>query len=155
MAKKNNRSPIRTNTTYKSRFEEQFACLLHKLGLDFAYEEGQVEYILTHFYKPDWKIGKANYVIETKGIFDQEDRRKHLAIKKQHPELDIRFVFYADNKLYKGAKSRYSDWCKKHGFKYSVGLGIPEEWLFELDGDQDDGNEIELPKNKKHKKVHR
>ena len=43
-----------------------------------------------------------------------KDRRKHLAIQKQHPELDIRFVFSnAQAKLYKGSKTRYSGWCEK------------------------------------------
>ncbi len=64
-------------------------------------------------------------------MFSADDRRKHLEIQKQHPTLDIRFVFSnANAKLYKGAKSRYSDWCDKHGFKWAHRV-IPEDWLKE------------------------
>ncbi len=50
-------------------------------------------------------------IIETKGMFTAADRRKHLAIKKQHPNLDIRFVFEnSRRKLRKGAKSSYGEW---------------------------------------------
>ena len=53
-------------------------------------------------------------IIETKGSFTAADRRKHLAIKKQHPKLDIRFVFEnSKRKLSKGAKSSYGEWCIK------------------------------------------
>jgi hypothetical protein len=59
------------------------------------------------------------------------DRRKHIAIKKQHPKLDIRFVFTnSKSKLSKGAKSSYADWCIKHGFRYYDRI-IPEDWLKE------------------------
>ena len=55
------------------------------------------------------------------------DRRKHVEIKKQYPELDLRFVFQNSRaKLYKGAKSSYGDWCKRHGFKYAEKV-IPDE----------------------------
>ena len=43
-------------------------------------------------------------------MFTAADRRKHLAIKRQHPKLDIRFVFEnSRRKLRKGAKSTYGD----------------------------------------------
>ena len=52
------------------------------------------------------------------------------AVKKQNPELDIRFVFQAPyNKLYKGAKSTYAQWAEKNGFKWAHYSSIPVEWL--------------------------
>ena len=79
-------------------------------------------------YTPDFQLDNGIF-IETKGIFDSEDRRKHIEVRRQHPELDIRFVFSnAKAKLYKGAKSRYCDWCEKNDFLYSHRL-IPQEWL--------------------------
>ena len=36
-------------------------------------------------------------IIETKGRFTAADRRKHLLVRKQHPHLDIRFVFENSN----------------------------------------------------------
>ena len=59
------------------------------------------------------------------------NRRKHLAIQRQHPHLDIRFVFTnSRSKLRKGAKSSYGQWCDKYGFRYYDRI-IPEDWLKE------------------------
>ena len=70
-------------------------------------------------------------IIETKGIFSAADRRKNIEIQRQHPKLDIRFVFSnAKQKLYKGAKSRYCDWCEQKNFKWAHRI-IPEGWLLE------------------------
>jgi len=81
-------------------------------------------------YTPDF-ILENGIIIETKGRFVSADRRKHKEIKKQYPDLDIRFVFSNSRaKLYKGAKSSYSDWCEKEGFLYSDKT-IPEEWITE------------------------
>lgn len=118
---------------FKSRFEQQTALLLSRLGVQFDYELMTVPYTLEHEYVPDFPVSNGLFFIETKGLFDSNDRRKHLAIKKQHPNLDIRFIFQRDNKLSKKSNTRYSDWCEKHGFKYSIGLGIPEEWLEDID----------------------
>ena len=64
-------------------------------------------------------------------MFTAADRRKHLTIKRQHPKLDIRFVFEnSRRKLRKGAKSTYGEWCYKYGFLYTSRV-IPEEWTKE------------------------
>ena len=143
---------------FKSRFEQQFALLLKKLGVEYSYEKGVVSYVLRCDYKPDFRVG--DIIIETKGLFDSADRRKHLAIKEQNPDVDIRFVFLRDNRITKTSKTRYSDWCEKHGFKYHVGLGVPEAWLFEAFGHKSKTKNvyktsIKTTKNKKHTKVHR
>jgi hypothetical protein len=81
-------------------------------------------------YTPDFVLHNG-IIIETKGRFTAADRRKHLAIKKQHPKLDIRFVFTnSKSKLRKGAKSSYADWCIKYDFRYYDRI-IPEDWLKE------------------------
>ena len=81
-------------------------------------------------YTPDFVLHNG-IIIETKGVFTAADRRKHLAIKKQHPKLDIRFVFEnSRRKLRKGAKSSYAEWCNKHDFRYYDRI-IPEDWLKE------------------------
>jgi hypothetical protein len=83
-----------------------------------------------HIYTPDFRLPNGIF-IETKGRFVLEDRKKHLLIKQQSPELDIRFVFQnAKNKLRKGSKTTYADWCTKNGFQYCEGT-IPSEWLAE------------------------
>ncbi len=115
--------------SFKSRLERQFALLLNQIGINFGYEEDKIPYTLECNYLPDFKIG--NFYVETKGRFTSQDRRKHLAVKKDNPSVDIRFVFMRDERINKTSKTRYSDWCKKHGYKYSIGVGIPQSWLDE------------------------
>jgi hypothetical protein len=79
-------------------------------------------------YTPDI-ILRNGVIVEVKGYFDSEDRSKHLLIKAQHPELDIRFVFQnSSKKILKTSSTTYGDWCDKHGFIYSEGT-IPRSWL--------------------------
>lgn len=70
-------------------------------------------------------------VIETKGVWDSEDRKKHVLIKQQYPDLDIRFVFSrSKTPIYKGSKTTYASFCEKYGFKYAD-KQIPESWIHE------------------------
>jgi len=122
---------------FKSGLEEQIADQIEAAGLDVVYERSRVYYMYPARraeYRPDFMLPN-NIIIETKGIFDAADRQKHLLIKRQCPELDIRFVFQRDNWLYKGSPTRYSQWAEKFGFKYSVGK-IPESWFTESKGDR-------------------
>ena len=81
-------------------------------------------------YTPDFVLDNG-IIIETKGRFISPDRAKHLAVRNQHPELDIRFVFTnSKSKLYKGSKTTYGMWCSKYDFKYADRY-IPEAWLKE------------------------
>ena len=117
---------------YRSGLEKEAAAFLSTRQKQVLYEKLKVEWedLRYRTYTPDFELDNG-ILVETKGIFDNEDRRKHLAIKEQHPELDIRFVFSnANAKLYKGAKSRYCDWCDKNGFLWSHRV-IPEVWLTE------------------------
>jgi hypothetical protein len=64
-------------------------------------------------------------------MFTAKDRRKHTLVKKQHPHLDIRFVFTRSNsRLSKQSKTTYAEWCVKQGFLYAD-KKIPEDWLNE------------------------
>lgn len=117
---------------YRSGLEEDTAKYLNKKKVKFTYEKEKIRWLDMRYrtYTPDFVLANG-IIIETKGRFVSTDRRKHKEIKKQFPELDIRFVFTnSRSKLYKGAKSSYGDWCKKHGFKYADKV-IPEDWLKE------------------------
>lgn len=119
---------------FRSKFEARIQSELDDKGVTSEYEKLNIEYVQVRKYKPDFVLKGENgkeIIVEAKGLFDSEDRRKHLDVKAQYPDYDIRFVFYANHKLYKGAKSHYSDWCEKNGFKYAVG-SVPDEWLQEL-----------------------
>ena len=118
--------------TYRSGLEEEAAAFLKTRQKKVEYEKLKIEWedLKYRTYTPDFELDNG-IIIETKGIFSAADRRKHIEIQKQHPNLDIRFVFSnAQAKLYKGAKSRYSDWCEQKGFKWAHRV-IPEEWLLE------------------------
>jgi len=117
---------------YRSGLESDIADYLKDKQNQVRYERLKIEWedLRYRTYTPDFILDNG-IIIETKGIFDTEDRRKHLAIREQHPELDIRFVFSNSKaKLYKGAKSRYCEWCDKHEFKWEHRI-IPEAWLKE------------------------
>jgi hypothetical protein len=126
------RRPRHNSRAYRSGLEDQIATFLKTCQKEVRYEKLKVEWedLRYRTYTPDFELDNG-IIIETKGMFDNDDRRKHIAIKEQHPELDIRFVFSnANAKLYKGAKSRYCDWCDKNGFKWAHRV-IPKEWLTE------------------------
>ena len=115
---------------YRSGIELDLAKHLDKLGIAYTYEKQKIKWVdLKHrTYTPDFVLSNG-IIIETKGRFVASDRRKHLEIKKQWPDLDIRFIFTNSRaKLYKGAKSSYADWCKKNGFDFADKT-IPKEWL--------------------------
>ena len=112
---------------YKSKFESQFADDLKKKKLIFTYETLSIDYEITCTYRPDFILN--SFIVETKGYFSKEDRRKHLAIKKKRPDLDIRFCFQnSRTKLSKAKNSiSYAAWCTRHGFQYCDKF-IPDSW---------------------------
>ena len=120
---------------FRSKSEEKIYNLLKEKNIPCEYEKGKIEYEWSEnkTYVPDFFLLKNGIILEVKGRFVLEDRKKHLFIKKQKPELDIRFIF--DNpkaKLYKGGKMTNGCWCDKYKFKYSsLREGVPEEWINE------------------------
>lgn len=117
---------------YRSGLEGKIADQIKLFSGSFNYECMKIEWedLSYRTYTPDFLLDNG-IIIETKGLFVATDRKKHLGIKKQHPKLDIRFVFEnAHRKLSKKSKTTYGIWCDKHGFIYSH-KEIPEEWLKE------------------------
>lgn len=126
--------PVKLESGYKSKFEEQVAKQLEGAKVPFSYESDKVSYLVPErkaTYTADFFLPKG-IIIEVKGgEFLAKDRQKMILVKEQHPELDIRFVFRnAGRKLYKGSKTTYASWCNSHGFTYAE-KGIPEEWIKE------------------------
>ena len=118
---------------YRSGFEHKVADQLSENKTKFEYETTVIDYIkpqTNHTYTIDFTLPNG-ILIETKGRWVLEDRKKHLLIKKQHPELDIRFVFQsAKTKIRKGSKTTYADYCDKHGILWAE-KEIPKSWLNE------------------------
>lgn len=119
---------------YKSGLEELNAKLLDEKGVPYEYETLKIRYLIPakwHTYKPDFILLDNGIIVETKGKFELDDRNKHIEVKKQHPDLDIRFVFSSPNqKIYKGSKTSYAMWADNNGFKWAAKT-IPDAWLHE------------------------
>ena len=128
------KSKIRTNAIkhgYRSGFEHKVSDQLTEQKIKFGYEDTVINYIKPethHKYTIDFTLPNG-ILVETKGRWVIEDRKKHLLIKQQHPELDIRLVFQsAKTKIRKGSKTTYGDWCDKHGIVWAE-KNVPESWL--------------------------
>lgn len=124
-------SKIFKHKQYRSGLEKLIQQQLRDAGTDALYEPGRIEFKPPNrHYTPDFILPNG-IIIETKGYFLPADRTKHLLIKEQHPQLDIRFVFQnAKTKLSKSSKTTYAAWCEKRGFLFAV-KWIPPEWLTE------------------------
>lgn len=121
------------SATYRSGLEQTVDDFLLAHSIDGNYERYCLDYTIPeskHTYTPDFILPNG-IIIETKGVWDAEDRKKHLLIKEQHPELDIRFIFNrSKSPIYKGSKTTYASFCEKYGFKYAD-KKIPDDWLRE------------------------
>ena len=120
MRKKQNFYRIKSGT--RSGLEDKFKAFLEHHGEEFTYEENVLSYVVPekkHRYTPDFFLTKRGFYIETKGRFVSADRQKHLLIKEQHPEIEIRFIFSNPNAtLDKRSKTTYGMWCEKNGYRY-------------------------------------
>jgi hypothetical protein len=133
--------------THRSGLEVKVAEQLNKLKANYEFEpkEGKIVYEIPssiHTYTPDFvitsKSGKT-IIVETKGIWDYADRYKHLLIRRQHPDLDIRFVFTrSKQRIRKGSTTTYASICEGLGRAPFKGVKwqyadkrIPDEWLSE------------------------
>ena len=128
MRKKRAKRSQRTSNRYRSGFESKLANQLQRSGVDFEYETLKIEYRKVSTYTPDFILPNG-IIIEAKGVWTVEDRKKHLLVREQHPHLDIRLVFMnAANKIRKGSDTTYACWCEKKGIIYANKI-IPKTWL--------------------------
>ena len=118
---------------YRSGFEHTVSKDLTEAKVKFEYETTVISYTKPethHTYTIDFTLPNG-ILVETKGRWVIEDRKKHLLIKKQHPELDIRIVFMSGKtKIRKGSKTTYGMFCDKHGIQWAEKT-IPESWISE------------------------
>lgn len=109
----------------RNNFEKRIEKALKKAKVSFKYEAEKIPYVIAGHYIPDFilttKSGKI--YLETKGHFRPEAKRKMAAVKKQHPEIDLRILFYS-------RKLKDIKWAEKNGIKYAISE-LPEEWLNE------------------------
>jgi hypothetical protein len=119
---------------FRSGLEKRNADHLDSRGIAYDYEKFKISYEVpsrTATYTPDFVLLDNGVIVETKGVFDTQDRAKHLLVKAQHPELDIRFVFQRGSQpIYKKSPTTHAAWAEKHGFQWAEKL-IPPEWAKE------------------------
>jgi len=114
----------------KSGFERTVVASLQSRGVNFEYESVELPYVLHGTYHPDLKLVDTGVIVELKGVLDREAKRKMIAVRKQYPDLDIRFVFMDASKKVPGTKQTHAQWADRNGYKWAD-RAIPEEWLNE------------------------
>ena len=114
---------------FRSGFEERIYNDAIERGKSLQFESIKLEYKILGKYCPDFILPNG-VVVEAKGYFDAKARAKMVAVKKNNPDEDIRFLFTDASKLVrKGSKFTYADWCERYSFPYAEGDSIPEEWF--------------------------
>ncbi len=118
---------------FRSGLEDTLGQQIEANGQPVLFETFKVRYVVPQMersYTPDFLLANG-IIVEGKGIFDSDDRAKHLLLKAQYPELDIRFVFTRSKApITKGSKTTLAMWCEKYGYKYSDKT-IPAAWFTE------------------------
>jgi hypothetical protein len=117
----------------RSGFEKKVATKLTEKKIKFGYESLRLPYLVPptpRTYTPDFTLPNG-IIVEAKGKFDRDSRKKMALIIEQYPDKDIRMLFMRNNPINKGSKTTYTDWCEERGIKYHVSLNgeIPDEWL--------------------------
>ena len=142
------RRPKDEPNPYRSGFEQHFMVNMDARGWGLAYEPIRLPFVepaKQRHYVPDFvfdpktkrQVPKINdvselngkIILELKGVLDSATRSKMKRVRAAYPDLDIRFVFMADNWVTKAKKQRYSQWAEANGFKWWVGTCPPEEWF--------------------------
>ena len=118
---------------YRSGFEHRVSDQLTEAKIQFEYETTVIPYIkpeTKHTYTIDFTLPNG-ILVETKGRWVLEDRKKHLLIQKQHPGLDIRMAYQnSKGKIRKGSKTTYADFCDKNDIMWAD-KSIPSAWYKE------------------------
>lgn len=104
----------------RSGLEDEIRQYLRYMKVGFKYEAHRIPWVppqRTNHYTPDFFL-ENGIIIESKGVFSTADRQKMIQVKKQHPNLDIRFVFSnSKTKLSTQKDTRFRAWAKKQGIK--------------------------------------
>lgn len=156
--------------SYRSGLEKKIAAQLDAAGIKYGYETVTIPYevparmakYLSDF-PVDFVIKRDDgsfegIVIEGKGHFGANnygskfsnmkansatERQKFVLLKRQHPKLDIRFVFSrASAPIYKGSPTTHAKWAEDQGFLWCEKV-IPASWIAEI-------KKIQQTKGKKH-----
>lgn len=126
----------------RSGFELEVAEMLQQHDIAYNYEQESFPWVetvpnaycpdcgtpavATRSYTPDFFL-ENGIIIEAKGRFTVKDRKIALSMRDQ--DIPVKMVFQFNNKLSRKSKTRYSEWCEKHGIDYAI-RQIPVEWTY-------------------------
>jgi len=111
---------------YGKNYEAQVIKALDEAGHPYTFEGLRLPYTVVSTYYPDIVLPNG-IIVEIKTYLGPEDEEKMKAVKRCHPDLDIRFVFEKPNKKMPRRQMTHGEWALKYGFLYAGGT-IPEEW---------------------------
>jgi Phage endonuclease I len=118
--------------SFRSGFEEKIYEQAIGRGHELEYEPLNpiIRYVVPARYIPDFQLANGIF-IEAKGWLRPRDRAKMARVKRENPNLDIRFIFQrAKSRIGKSPSSlTYGEWATKNGFPWAEGTCIPEEWF--------------------------
>ena len=102
---------------YRNGFEKRVA---DQLGDGWEYESMKLSYVVPArkaSYTPDFINHDTKTIVESKGFFRAEDRKKMLLIKEQNPDWTIKLLFQNPQAtISKASKTTYAIWAEKNGF---------------------------------------
>lgn len=112
-----------TKLKLRNQFEKRIYQQLKRAKTRFKYESEKIPYVLAGHYIPDFIIETCSgkVYVEAKGYLRPEHKRKMVAVKRQHPNLDIRMLFYSRSK-------QNIKWAERNSFRWAIEK-IPKEWL--------------------------
>ena len=117
---------------FRSGLEEKVAKQIKKANNKLRYESVKIKWVdfAIRSYTPDFILDNG-IIIEVKGFWSVSDRKKHVKVKEQHSDLDIRIVFENSiRKIRKGANTTYGMWCEKNEILFYDRI-IPLVWMKE------------------------
>ena len=117
---------------FRSGLEQVIAKQIKHARHKLRYETIKIQWVdfAIRSYTPDFVLDNG-IILEVKGFWSTEDRKKHVEVKRQHKDLDIRLVFEnSRRKIRKGSKTSYGEWCEKKNITFCDRI-IPKEWLKE------------------------
>ena len=92
---------------------------------------GYIKGLILKEYLPDFFLSNG-VCIEVKGRLVPADKAKLIAVKKYHPDLDLRILFGYDRIISKDKGTRYSDWATSAGIPWAI-KEVPEDWMLHAD----------------------
>lgn len=114
---------------YRSQLEADVAGDLDARGVTYEYETVEICYETPQIYLPDFQL-ENGVIVEAKGYFPPEDRRKMMEVRRANPDLVIGIVFQDPAKKIsrRPAALTYGQWAERAGFLVAKAY-VPDAWI--------------------------